>query len=72
MQRRPLSWVTKDEEEYARSWDAEDRQRLGRKRHSRSSHGGNKGMEVRKQVDFPRDSEKSKVLAAKFLQRKGS
>ena len=44
---------------------------MGRKRLSRSSHSGNKGVEVRKQVAFPGDSEESNV-AGKFLQTKGS
>lgn len=58
---------------------------MGRKRLSRSSHNGNKGVEVRKrggekgekgrggekEVAFPGDSEESNV-AGKFLQTKGS
>lgn len=41
VQRRPLSRAMKEEEEYAKSWDAEGRRGVSRSRHSRSSHRGN-------------------------------
>lgn len=71
VQRRPLSWAMKEEEEYAKSWDAEGRQGLGRSRRSRSSHRGNHSMQVRTHVAFSGGNEKSQGLAGKFLPGKG-